>query len=128
MFDLTVSYDPALHIIRTTTFGTLDVAAIRHMVVAAVEAGAVHGTERHLLDHRSVDLAVGILTISDIPTENQKLGVKPSVRVAIICRDEQSVFEKFEFLENLYYIAGMNRRIFTDEQTALDWLQRNTAD
>ncbi len=128
MFDLTVNYDPDLHIIRTTTFGTLDFAAIRQMVVAGLEAGAEHGTERHLLDHRNVDLAVGILTISDIPAENQKLGVKPSFRVAMICHNERSVLEKFEFLEDLYYIAGINRRVFTDEQAALDWLQGNTAD
>jgi hypothetical protein len=128
MFDLTVTYDPDLHIIRTTTFGTLDFAAIRQMVVAGVEAGTKHGTEKYLVDHRNVDLKVGILTISDIPVENQKFGVKPSFRVAMICRDERNVFEKFEFLEDLYYIAGINRRVFTDEQTALDWLQRNTAD
>lgn len=128
MFDLSISYDPALHIIRTTTFGTLDFEAIRQTAVAALEAGAVHGTERHLLDHRNVDIAVGILTISDIPAENLKLGVKPSFRVAMICRSEPRVFEKFEFLEDLYYIEGINRRVFTDEQTALDWLLRNTVD
>jgi hypothetical protein len=128
MFDLTVSYDAELHIIRTTTFGRLDFAAIRQMAVAGSKAGAEHGTERHLIDHRNVDLAVGILEISDIPAENQKLGVKASVRVAIICRDERSVYEKFQYLEDLYFIEGIKRQVFTDEQTALDWLTRNTPD
>lgn len=98
------------------------------MVVAGLKASAEHGTERHLIDHRNVDLTVGILEISDVPSENQKLGVRASVRVAIICRDERSVYEKFQYLEDLCFIQGINRQVFTNEKSALDWIKRNTAD
>jgi hypothetical protein len=79
-----------------------------------------------LVDHRNVELAFGILTLSDIPKKNEELGIKPNFRVALICRADRDVLEKFEFLENLSYVKGINRRVFTDEQTAFDWLNQDT--
>jgi len=36
--------------------------------------------------------------------------------------------EKFALLENLSEVEGINRRVFTDEQSALHWLNQNTVD
>jgi hypothetical protein len=126
MFNLSVQYLPEFNIVRVNTFGRYDLVANEQLVAAALAAGSEHGTTRFLVDHRNVELAFGILTLSDIPKKNEELGIKPNFRVALICRADRDVFEKFEFLENLSYVKGINRRVFTDEQTAFDWLNQDT--
>lgn len=122
MFRLSVSYLPDSKIIRIMTFGSYDRDANKQVVAAGLAAKEEHGTDRFLVDHRNVDLAFDIMNLSDIPKINERLGVQPGYWLALLHRADRNVVEKFQYLEDLSYIQGMRRRVFTDEQAAIDWL------
>jgi hypothetical protein len=122
MFNFSLAYLPNERVIKVHTFGTFGSAANEELVVAAVKASKQHGATLFLVDHRQADIALGILYISDIPKVNGQLGIKPDFQVALVCREDPREYEKFEYFENLSYLEGYNRRVFTDDQPALKWL------
>ena len=122
MFEFSIEFLETEQVVKITTFGVLDHTANEQMVLAAVEAAKKYKTQLFLADHRRIDVAIGILYLSDISKENERLGLTNIYKIALVYDKDSGDFGKFEYFDNLSYIKGFRQQLFTDVDLALKWL------
>ena len=103
--------------------GTLtDIDENQKMVAEALAVAKEHGTTKCLLDDRDLTLDMKIMDIYDVPELLSNLGVPRNYRVALVVAESARHDEGFTFYETRAFNMGYHHRLFTDIQTALDWL------
>ena len=110
-------------VVYIKTSGTLtDVNENKKMISEALAEAEKHGATKALLDDRDLTLKVGTVDIYYMPEAFENLGVTREYKVAMVLADAAKDDEGFKFYETRAANLGYNHRLFTDPDTALDWL------
>ena len=112
-----------LGVIRVTTSGSMTLADIRQMSMAALAAGKAHSMTLFLVDHREMLPSMTSEDIFDLHEINARLGMDGKVRAAIVYSADSAGKDDFFFYEVHTLARGTsNIRMFTDQLQAMDWL------
>jgi len=80
------------------------------------------GFSRHLVDLREGEKQLAVIDDYDLAYRKaREYGLKPGSIHAIIVRHED--IDEFRFVETVFLNAGYTLKIFTEEDTALDWIR-----
>ena len=93
----------------------------------AIRYGKENGINKYLVDHRNMmfESFLSVLDIYHLPKDIEKIGGKPSNKVAVIISSENERKNDFAFLETVFHNNGSRVSIFTQEDEALEWLSEN---
>ena len=100
--------------------GSVDDVEARDVERAMVDARRSHGCNRVLCDMRQARLAMSIYEVDNVPVQALEAGIDSSFRIAMVYSDDE---RKFQHLENVATIHGLDYRNFTEEARALEWLK-----
>ena len=120
MFDWTIEHLPQENMLLVKTEGKMDVPSANAMVKAVAEAADEHQCFVHLIDHREMTFAFGLMDYYDRPHINEKLGVLRSFKTAMVFRQ---LTKDTRFMETVFQNRGYNLRHFTDIEEAKAWLK-----
>ncbi|MGD8454847.1 MAG: hypothetical protein PVF83_00590 [Anaerolineales bacterium] len=103
--------------------GTLtDAEENRKMTAEALAAAEKHNSTKCLIDNRDLNLEMKTIDVYDVPDVLGEVGVPRNYKVAIIISESLQDTKGFRFYETRAFNKGFNHRLFTDFDTALDWL------
>ena len=118
-----IDYMQEEEVIYIRTSGTLtDLDENKRMISDGLAEGKKHGVTRFLIDDRDLTLKVGVVDIYYLPEVYLNLGVAREYKVAIVLAVATKNEEEFKFYEIRAANLGYSHRLFTDPNTALDWL------
>ncbi len=123
MFTVTIDYLTTERIIKMTTHGVFDLTADKELVAQGVAAAKQHGCWRFLVDHRQVELKMRQFDVEDVPLVAAKAGLPAFVSIALLHNDSPRARELFTFVEDVSVLTNGPRRVFTDDDTAMRWLE-----
>lgn len=110
-------------IVTVKNTGTLtDAEENRNMTADILAAVEKHGVTKCLIDNRDLSLEMKTIDLYDTPKVLGEVGVPRKYRVAIIISESMQDTKGFRFYETRAINRGFNHRLFTDYETALDWL------
>ncbi len=120
-----ITYLPEADIVQLRTDGTY----VLHAEIETLERLAValkkHDCRKLLIDHRQTTVIAPALDTYDRPDQYARIWGDSStlnqIKTAIVFHE---INEDYQFLENVIRNRGWDLRIFTEYETALDWLSR----
>jgi hypothetical protein len=115
----TIEHQPDKGILYLKSGGVMDMESANIMVADLVQAAALHGCTRHLVDHRATTFAFSLLDYYQRPAINEKIGVSVKWKTAMVfaeCTPET------HFMETVFQNRGYNFREFSDFDKAIEWL------
>ena len=117
----TVAFERAQGLARFTMSGSVTEPEALRLEPEVLDARRDHQCWRVLFDMREAQLDMSIFEVDNLPQHAVRIGIDRSYRVALLyARDDR----KYQHLENVATIHGLDLRSFTDEGRALAWLQQ----
>lgn len=110
-------------ILQITAHGVMDAGKVRQMAAEAVASGLNHGLNRVLVDSRDMTLEMTTLAIYNLPKTLMELGLERTDRVAHVVSPNGPGNRDLEFYETVSRNRGLQVRLFSDQDAALDWLR-----
>ena len=121
-FNSEIIYLPEHNVIKIIVSGIFSVSTNDQFIAASLAAAQHYNSHLVILDMRKVDIAMNHVEIYDLPERNKLLGVTSHYRVAILDSQTSINSRKFKFYEDRAALQNLERRLFTDENAAIDWL------
>jgi len=107
-----------LKTVRVKIRGDLDSSAAHQISDAAIEFATAHEYDLFLFDMRDAILTMTTFDSFQLPRDYPGYS---SHRIAVLIQEGDDTGD-WDFLETVQLNVGKQIRLFTDEQTALDWL------
>ena len=124
--DWEINYLQQEGVVTIKTSGTLvDADENQKMVTEALVVAEKYDATKCLIDDQDLTLEMKTIDIYGLPEILDDLGVPRKYRVAIVVAESARDVEGFKFYETRAFNVGFNHRLFTDTQTALDWLHQS---
>lgn len=103
------------------TRGIADRSGSLDMAKAITMTMSEHKIKKALIDHSNIDTVSGtIVDVYERPKQFQELGVARGLKIAEVVKSEHKEF--FRFLETVSVNDGFGFAMFSDRQSALEWL------
>lgn len=122
MSSITVTYLSDVGVLKLSTFGVFDLNADKQLIAKGLEEGAKHEATRYLVDHRLAEVVIKTMYVADMPQIEQGGGVPDHFRIALLYSESQRSADVIQHYEDLMVVQGLQRRVFTDERQAIEWL------
>ena len=117
-----LSYQPFEKIIYIKTRGRLEINAATQMRNEGVAQIKQHDCKRIQLDHTLLDdSALSTMEIFDLPKIYDSLGISRAVKMALVVTPIMKT--KLRFYETVCRNNGYSVMLFTDRESALQWLK-----
>jgi hypothetical protein len=117
----TISFQPVQQIVVIQTQGVADETSSLKMAKSILRTMQEHSALRCLIDHSALGAVSGkVFKIYYRPQELRKVGVPANIKIAEVVLPVHE--EHFGFLETVCRNNGFNFRIFTDRESAIQWL------
>jgi len=119
----TVSFLPDERIVVVKTYGLADENGSIQMAKIISKTMAQHLARLCLVDHSFLDGVSGsVVDVYDRPKGLIRIGVPRGIKIAEIVLPEHR--KHFAFLETVCRNRGFDFRIFSDRETAIQWLAK----
>ncbi len=116
-----VQFERPQGLARFVLTGTVKEPEALRLEHEVLDARRDHQCWRVLFDVRDAQLDMSIFEVDNLPQHAVRIGIDRSYRLALLyARDER----KYQHLENVATIHGLDMRSFTDEAHALEWLHK----
>jgi hypothetical protein len=119
----TIAFDAREQLLVVTGHGVMNSPQIRQLTVEVIGAARTHQAERVLVDHRDMYPEVGTVDIYNLPELYRAHDLRRWVRAAIVAPAGSEKLADFAFYETVVQNAGYRIRVFTDYETARQWLR-----
>ena len=118
-----LSYQPAEGIIFIKTRGVLEISTATQMRNEGAALIKRHDCKRILLDHSLLDdSALSTMETFDLPKIYDSLGISRAVKMALVVTPIMKT--KLRFYETVCRNNGYSVLLFTDRESALQWLKK----
>ena len=114
-----VAYDAERDLIAGQVSGDLDPTEVRQMAAEFAGLARTHGCRRLLNDLRDSDTSYSALSIHTMPKMMHEHGGLTSCWRAVVVPGDP---EALSFLESVAQTIGETVRVFTDRESAMEWL------
>jgi hypothetical protein len=123
----TSKFNPVLGIIEITHSGPMTATEMKEATSKSILLGKEADTTRFLIDASEMILAASVVDILKLPAEQyEKEGADRRSRVAVILPRSKKEIEAVQFYETACRNRGWFVMLFTERQSAVDWLLGNT--
>ena len=85
----------------------------------AIQKLTEHGWRRLLVDARRIAAQMSVVDDFEFTVDNVAIH-PPLVNIAVVHRSDEA--ERFRFIEDVAVNRGLNLKVFTDSDEAIDWL------
>jgi hypothetical protein len=121
-----VTHDPSMGVVVVSYSGPTTGDDLRAATSAAVSLGKEKGTTNFLVDASNLELAASIFDVYELPTKQyEEEGVEKRSRIAVIRPVSRKAQEAAKFYEIVCQNRGWFAQLFTERQSAIDWILAN---
>ncbi len=114
-----LSYDAERDVIAGRVSGDLDPVEVRQMAAEFAKLARSHGCRRLMNDLREADTSYSALHIHTMPKMvHEHGGISSCWRALVVPEDPEAL----SFLESVAQTIGETVRVFTDRESAMEWL------
>jgi hypothetical protein len=121
MMNASVEFAAQLDIVLVTTNGIYRLNEQTGTVKAAVELMKEQNCYKCLFDHRNATVVADTMEAYDRSDNYLRIGLEKSMRVASLVNE---ITTDLIFYENAAVTRGWDVKVFSDYQSALDWLNK----
>lgn len=114
-----ISYDKERDLIVGRVEGDIDTVLVKEMASEFADMVEASGCHKLLNDLRDADITPSAFDVYSMPRIVNKQGVPLVCKRALVVPEES---EKFRFLKTVSVNVGQQVHIFTDPESAIEWL------
>ncbi len=118
----TIEFDELQQLLRVTSNSVLGVDQIRQLTVEVINAVNTNSISRVLLDYRGMTPEIETVDIYRLPRLYDGQQLQRAVRAAMVVSHHSEKLADFAFYEDVVQNAGFQIRVFTDYESARQWL------
>ena len=122
----TINHNTSLGVIELTYSGRITGADLKEATSKCISLGKQTGTTKFLVDEVGMDLAASTVDLYDLPNKQYAdEEANRQAQVAIILPASKEARKAVQFYEIACQNCGWFVRVFSERQTAINWLTGN---
>ncbi|MCJ7773337.1 MAG: hypothetical protein MUP22_09420 [Desulfobacterales bacterium] len=117
----TISFLAESNIIHVATEGKTAPEAVNQMVKELKEASDHYGSTLFLMDHRKLNFSMKFMEMHERPQSWLSLNIPKNYRITVVASEKD--LDSFKYLETVSLNRGYDLLVFTDIESAKEWLK-----
>jgi hypothetical protein len=110
-------------IVNVKTSGKMELNDKIKLSEETLAVGRKKNVNAFFVDHKETTFGLSVLEVDNLPAMFKNIGFGSEDKMAILFNIESQNSDKFQFLENVFFLDSLQVRVFTNPEEATAWLK-----